>query len=174
MKDVSLFLGQSARLDAIAAKATAILQGEYPEWAEALEQNRLDELEHARVLSGLAKGVVVSPAYAGMIASYLRATPATVGVILNLIERRSVRQFKMAYRLTRLNDLAQIAHDEERHVKIGTELLRDLDSNGPWPLHLEEIHWMVQTADCLLEPSIYEGTETMLAHALQDLKESLQ
>lgn len=162
------FIAQSARLDAIAARATTILQKAYPDWAPTLERNLQDEIRHARVLSELSRGVHVDPAYAEAVAKHLSDDPFTVALTLNLIERQSIRQFRLAYRQTGIEALGAIAQDEKRHVKVGTNLIRDV---RPLRLNVGTVLGWLHKAQTMLQE---QGMHRLLVAASNDLDRDLR
>lgn len=126
--DLLKIFALGAQLDAWAAKVSRHLGQQIPEYQSALEANRKDELVHARILTDL--GPLFAPhadPYAVTIGnSAMSDDPRWNAALLNVVERRSEIQFKLAWRLCRSGDLLQIAADEARHVALGREILRHL------------------------------------------------
>lgn len=127
-KDLPKIFAYGAELDAWAAVISRLLGQQAPAYQAELEKNRLDELTHARILSGLAQEEVdTSAGYSRMLGiSATSFDPRWNAALLNMVERRSEIQFRLAWRLCRNGDLLQVAADEARHVKLGREILRSL------------------------------------------------
>jgi len=118
-----------ARLDAWAARISRGLAKAYPAHAAGFEANRLDELQHAAALSGMIEQPEIEVDDTAIVATGSGATtphPLLNAIYLNLVERRSERQFRLLARAlpAHRSTFRDIAADEKRHIAYGVEVLR--------------------------------------------------
>lgn len=165
------FFAQGARLDALAARYARFLAQEYPDFAPGLEAARVDEERHSRVLSGLSEGLWVPSTYARGYALELDGGPTHAALVLNLVERNSVRQFRVAARATGLKALADIARDEARHVLLGRQLLQAI---RPSQAAIKRAVLAVRLNEGYVGEGLHEGVYRFLDLSERDLKESLR
>lgn len=170
LQEFQLFMAQSARLDAAAARATAVVQEAYPDYAEALEVHRLEELAHAEILARLSRGTDSTADYVVTMTKEMLLGARWTAVMLNLIERRSVIQFRMAGRGLHLMDLRHIADDEARHVRLGTEILRAINVSRP---EVNRAAMTLARIDDQMEPALRDGLDRLTYRVTRDLVEIL-